>query len=474
MKADPSFSEIMNASSIGWCDKKGDEGVLSIALPIKNADPLELLPVIAEEHQFRFLWDEAKDLSLAAAGYCQKIELAGPKRFELAQRFSDATFGKLTNASPNTYPLARPRILLAFSFFKQAMERLQSHENIPAMQAVLPKWQISRQGESAWLRLNGIVTHEADARELAEHLWIMKEALMSNHKKTITTNTYSLAHYQNSKDWQNSYMPALSKGIELVENGQLNKLVLAVRQSIQLKESLDPLQLLSRLRKQQNGSCRFLWQRKFGEAFFGASPEKLLSLKKGHFYCDALAGTASRNDNGSLLLKSNKDRLEHELVVNEITQQLINEGLEPKRPNKPCLAKFGKLVHLHTPIKAISNNQRALLLAEKLHPTPAVAGLPRKEAISWLRTLEPFERGNYAAPIGWIDSEGETELRVAIRCGTVKGNLLELTAGAGLVKGSIAEKELEEVGLKLTVLADQLAAVQCDPHDKEFKRQSMT
>ena len=76
--------------------------------------------------------------------------------------------------------------------------------------------------------------------------------------------------------------------------------------------------------------------------------------------------------------------------------------------------------------------------------------------MSWLRTLEPFERGGYAAPIGWIDNLGNAELRVAIRSGTVRGNELEITAGAGLVRGSLAEKELQEVGLKLAVLADQL------------------
>ena len=76
--------------------------------------------------------------------------------------------------------------------------------------------------------------------------------------------------------------------------------------------------------------------------------------------------------------------------------------------------------------------------------------------MAWLRTLEPFERGSYAAPIGWIDSAGDAELRVAIRCGHARGTQLDLTAGAGLVRGSVADRELQEVGLKLTVLADQL------------------
>jgi menaquinone-specific isochorismate synthase len=143
-------------------------------------------------------------------------------------------------------------------------------------------------------------------------------------------------------------------------------------------------------------------------------------------------------------------------VVETITDQLRRNGLTPRRRRQPQLARHGNLTHLHTPITAETHGQPVLALAEQLHPTPAVAGLPRRDAMAWLRTLEPFERGSYAAPIGWIDSAGDAELRVAIRCGHARGCELDLTAGAGLVRGSVAERELQEVGLKLAVLADQL------------------
>ena len=81
-----------------------------------------------------------------------------------------------------------------------------------------------------------------------------------------------------------------------------------------------------------------------------------------------------------------------------------------------------------------------------------------EEETAWSQfsELEPFERGAYAAPIGWIDSAGDAELRVAIRSGVLRGSRLELTAGAGLVKGSVPERELQEVALKLEVLQQQL------------------
>ena len=456
MTADPSFSNLLAAASRAWCARTCDEGVLSLALPLDEVDPLYNLPLLADEDPFQFLWDGAPGLCFAAAGQCQSLDLAGPRRFELAQRFSDTTLARLTDATPNAPAQARPKVLLAFSFFENPAERQRSHTCTPAVQAVLPRWQLSRQGKYGWLRLNGVITQQAEARELAEQLWLMAENLLDpNHNSKFfwPSNVRGTTALQ---PWQKCYRPALERGLDLVNNGELNKLVLAVRQSIQLQTPLDPLPVLARLRKQQAGSCRFLWRRSHENAFFGASPERLLSLQRGQLRTDALAGTADPNDDGQKLLKSEKDRREHELVVTSITQQLCNQGLTPRRPRNPQLARHGQLVHLHTPITANANGHTSLNLANALHPTPAVAGLPCREAMAWLRTLEPFERGNYAAPIGWIDTSGDAELRVAIRCGHIRNSVLDLTAGAGLVRGSVVETELQEVGLKLSVLADQL------------------
>ncbi|WP_320666498.1 isochorismate synthase [Prochlorococcus sp. MIT 1307] len=456
MTAGPTFSDILTATAKGWCARKADEPVLSLAVRIKGVDPLCQLPLIAEKEQFRFLWDGSPGRCFAASGRCQSLDISGPRRFELAQRFSDVTLGRLIEITPEAPPYSNPRILLAFSFFEQTSECQRTHGLPPAVQAVLPRWQLCQQGSQSWLRLTAVATHEAEARVLAEKLWLMSQSVtqISEQKERILTNIGSVLSFP--QQWQDCYRPALIRGIDLVNHGILDKLVLAVRQSIWLETPLDPLGMLSRLRRQQTGSCRFLWQRTPDEVFFGASPERLLSLRKGNLQIDALAGTATRQDDERSLLRSDKDLREHELVVASIANQLISEGLVPRRPRRPQLARHGHLVHLHTPINAVAGDKSPLSLVGALHPTPAVAGFPRREAMTWLRTLEPFERGSYAAPIGWIDNSGNAEFRVAIRCGMARGRTLELTAGAGLVRGSIAQRELQEVGLKLAVLADQL------------------
>jgi menaquinone-specific isochorismate synthase len=455
------FPDLLAAALRSWTQHRGDDGVFTMAIPLQGVDPLVQLPLLEAAQPFRFLWDSAPGLSLAASGRCHHLDLAGPKRFELAQRFSDVTLARLIDASPGAPAQARSRVLLAFSFFSNpghpTVDGLHQGSSIPAVQAVLPRWQLSRHGRQGWLRIHGVAQQSADVRDLVEALCSMRERIQAPQAQAcLPTWQGAVGTVQGTKPWQQMYAPALEQAIALVNRGELHKLVLAVRQSISLEAPLDPLPLLARLRQQQAGSCRFLWQHSRYDAFFGASPERLLSLRGGQLRSDALAGTAGQGDNGDALLQSDKDRREHELVVQTITEQLQQQGLQPRRPRRPQLARHGRLVHLHTPITAAADGHQPLVLAGALHPTPAVAGLPRRDAMTWLRNLEPFERGGYAAPMGWIDSAGDAELRVAIRCGHVRGQRLDLTAGAGLVRGSQAERELQEVGLKLAVLADQL------------------
>jgi menaquinone-specific isochorismate synthase len=455
-----SFAALLAAAGRA-ADRSGEDGVLSLALPLACLDPLALLPRLADEEEFRFLWDGTPGLCVAAAGRCQHLELSGPRRFELARRFSQLCLSRLTAMAPQPPPLARPRVLLAFSFFEGP---LGEESGVPGLQAVLPRWQLSRHGRHCWLRLQRTLGGGVTARSMAEELWQKGEELVATAAAVPAIRPGAVAGWAGTADggspsWQRGYRRAVARALELVEAGELRKLVLAVRQELRLPQRLDPLTLLAQLRRSQPGSCRFLWQPAAAEALLGASPERLLTVRQGRLRCDALAGTAALGAEGVAaadLLSSAKDRHEHELVVEAITQALRQRGLTPRQPRHPRLARHGGLLHLHTPITAELRGRHPLVLADALHPTPAVAGLPRRQAMAWLRSLESFDRGNYAAPIGWIDSHGDIDLRVAIRSGRLRGRRLELTAGAGLVRGSHPERELREVGLKLDVLLQQL------------------
>ncbi len=456
MKFDSNFSEILQASRKSWISRKVDECVLSLALPIKTIDPLKHFPVIADQQQFSFLWDLAPDVCIAASGKCQSFELIGQRRFELSQRFVHETFARLIDVVPEAPMQSKPKILFAFTFFEQNSEINRDLDFAPAVQAILPSWQLSAQAGNTWLRLNAVVSQESNVREFAEKIWLMREKLSNFLCSDVSFSEESSLSIKSSQDWESKYRLSLAQGIDLVNSGQLEKLVLAVRQSIVLNKPLNPLAILASLRNHQKYSCRFLWQRSKEESFFGASPERLLSLRQNNMITDALAGTTISGPQDSALLSSEKNLREHQVVISSIYDQLSGLGLSPQSSLQPLLARHGKLVHLHTPISSHLSSQSPLQILNALHPTPAVAGLPRENALKWLRTIEQFDRGLYASPIGWMDTMDNAEFRVGIRCGYARSRNLDLIAGAGIVKGSTVDDELQEVRLKFAVLKDQI------------------
>ncbi|MBC1224506.1 isochorismate synthase MenF, partial [Nostoc sp. UCD120] len=178
---------------------------------------------------------------------------------------------------------------------------------------------------------------------------------------------------------------------------------------------------------------------------------------------DALAGSAPRGKtpaedaaNANRLLNSEKEKHEHSLVLDFITQRLRQLGLSPQIL-APRLRQLSNIQHLWTPISAVvPENIHPFRIVGQLHPTPAVAGASQDVACAEIRRYESFERGLYAAPLGWIDSEGNCEFIVGIRSALIDGDRARLYAGAGIVAGSDPDKEFAEVQLKLQALLKAL------------------
>ena len=137
-------------------------------------------------------------------------------------------------------------------------------------------------------------------------------------------------------------------------------------------------------------------------------------------------------------------------------------GLVGETLPEPEVLRLARLQHLRTPITARIERRSGgvsdmdvLRVAGVLHPTPAVAGTPTAAAVAWLESREAFDRGWYAAPVGWCDLDGNGELRVALRSALVdeKGRAT-LFSGAGIVADSVPADELAETGVKLRALLD--------------------
>lgn len=196
----------------------------------------------------------------------------------------------------------------------------------------------------------------------------------------------------------------------------------------------------------------------------GASPERLMSISDRQLATDALAGSAPRGktpiedaDLANRLIASEKERREHRFVIDFITQRLTELGLTPQLLSAPQLLQLSNIQHLWTPIAAkVPPNIHPLDIVAALHPTPAVAGDPCEVACQEIQRYEAFERGPYAAPLGWVDRNGNSEFIVGIRSALIAGDRARLYAGAGIVSGSNPDKELAEIQLKLQALLKAL------------------
>jgi menaquinone-specific isochorismate synthase len=241
---------------------------------------------------------------------------------------------------------------------------------------------------------------------------------------------------------------------ELTE-GPLKKVVLARELRLVFDDQVEAEDVLNNLYMQQHESFIFAFESN-GDCFIGASPERLVKKHGNEVYSTCLAGSISRGKTeqedlklGQMLLNDQKNLIEHGFVVEMIKEALEESCEEIILPDKPQLMKIRDIQHLYTPvIGKCRNDASLLLLVERLHPTPALGGLPKDEAVVKIRQVEELDRGFYAAPLGWVDYRKNGEFAVSIRSGLIQGDEVSLFAGCGVVADSDSESEYLETSLK--------------------------
>ncbi len=237
---------------------------------------------------------------------------------------------------------------------------------------------------------------------------------------------------------------------------RLDKVVFARVASFGFAEKLDPVALLENLKAGTPDCFHFYFQPEEGGAFVGASPERLFRRRGRTIDSEAVAGTRPRGtsatDDARLLeelLHSDKDRREHEYVRVSIREELAPLADEFYLDAEPSEMKLASGRHLVSRVRAtLRDGVTSLDVLKALHPTPAVGGYPSADAIEAIRAREPFDRGWYAGPVGWIGPDS-AEFAVGIRSGLVQARALSLYSGAGIVEGSTPEAEWDEIECKI-------------------------
>ena len=252
----------------------------------------------------------------------------------------------------------------------------------------------------------------------------------------------------------------VDRAVSLINQGALEKVVLARDLTGEIGSEFDLRPTLNRLLKRYP-SC---WVYSV-DGMFGASPELLVRVSHSQVSARVLAGTAARGTDPSVdlaiskaLAESHKNLAEHEFAV----RSLVN-ALEPfcdhvDADTEPFSLQLPNLWHLASDVHGVLKSQHSVLdLASALHPTAAVAGTPRLEALKLIHELEPFDRGRYAGPVGWIGADGDGEWVIALRGAQIDGNRITAFAGCGVVAESDGQSELTETDLKFQPILGALS-----------------
>ncbi|KAK9806829.1 hypothetical protein WJX72_004058 [[Myrmecia] bisecta] len=242
-----------------------------------------------------------------------------------------------------------------------------------------------------------------------------------------------------------------SGGVPEGEEG-LTKVVLARRSDVQFRGLLDPLALLQTLQERDPRAYQIYLQLPSGATFLGSTPEQLYARSGRSVASEAVAGTRPRGPPGDVekdfwlafdLLRNPKDHVEFTIVRNWVRDALAGVSERVVVDREKSVLKQGAVQHLYGRLSAMLKpdiNDAALLAV--LHPTPAVCGRPREAALSMLTEGEPFDRGFYAGPFA-IAPEPSLGESVA------ETRTISLFAGVGIVQGSDAVSEWQELDLKI-------------------------
>ncbi|NJS09086.1 MAG: isochorismate synthase [Microcoleus sp. CSU_2_2] len=441
--------------------------IVSISQEIYPLDPLAVLQEISESCHRHFYFekrDPIADNSFAIAALDAAIHLtvAGSDRFALAQNFIRSCLASTITIGAERLPFSGPHFFCSFTFFD---ENSTANSYFSPATIFLPKWQITRQQDSCTLVANALVEKDINVKTITENIWETFDRIASHkYRKLRNVINSSISLKQIPVNDASQFKTSVKSALESIESQYFSKIVLSQAINVISQTPFSLIDSLNNLRLSYPDCYVFSTSNGKGQNFIGASPERLISIHNNQLLTDALAGSAPRGKTEAgdaklarELLESEKDIREHQVVIDFIVDRLSKLGITPNFSLVPRLLQLSNIQHLWTPITArIPADIHLLKILAQLHPTPAVAGVPRDIALEQIRRCESCDRSLYAAPLGWIDRRGNGEFAVGIRSALINDDRAILYAGAGIVAGSEPEKELAEIQLKLQPLLNAL------------------
>lgn len=409
----------------------------------------------------RFFWSEpGRELSYVGLGTVYTIETNdSTDRFQRVHQEWEQLM-KEAVVSDNVSGFCGPILFGGFSF---DTEKAQSEmwSDFAHTSFVVPQFMLTVKKGRAWLTMNACVSpHESFDRS--------KYKFDFKHCKSLPPLAIeSISEVYIEEIAPSDWIDAVRKATISIQNGQLEKVVLARTKRLQSEKAFESAKVLRRLLIDQQNTYVFAIERN-DSCFIGATPERLIKRTGDQLLTLSLAGSIGRGVNpsedenlGSFLSKDGKNLHEHMLAVHMIKGAMEELCLKVEATEAPIVFKLKDLQHLATPIHGQAKPTTTLLEAvEALHPTPALGGMPRIPAMHAIRELENMDRGWYAAPIGWLNKELDGEFAAGIRSGLLRNNIAYLFAGCGVVADSDPISEYHETALKFRPMLSALQALE--------------
>lgn len=432
--------------------------LLIVSVPAPLA-PLEGL-FRAAPGEDAFLWHPPEGPSFSALSAAETLRAEGPGRIaSIRRQAADLWAGATRIACGEPPPDAR-------CFGGLSFEPGSAH-HAPWMafgdaRFVLPRFTYCHHQGQAWLSLSARHDEVKDSKQRT-HILTWAESLLGALRSPASQPVWHERQVLERLEMPEQQWAEIVQEVRRrIAANEFEKVVIARKSVWRFDAPMQPANVLEELSRSRDPSTRFA--ARFGAStFLGATPERLVRVRGLEVDSEALAGSSRPGDPGraAQLLESTKERLEHGPVLREIVKALAPLCTQVEHPENPEVRELEHILHLRTPIHArLAAPAHVLDLVQRLHPTPAVGGVPTADAVKFITTHEPVERGWYASPIGWFDANGDGEFVVGLRSGVLEGNRAHLYAGGGIVRDSDPGSEYAETRLKLLALSAALHVVQ--------------
>lgn len=275
-----------------------------------------------------------------------------------------------------------------------------------------------------------------------------KERNLNTRKSVIDIDTVD----QNAKSF---HLKIVASGIEAIAKGSFAKVVLSRKETVAYERN-DPLQTFKRLIANYPNAFVYCWYHPKTGTWLGATPETLVTIKSHEFFTMALAGTQPY-ENTTAVDWGAKEIVEQDMVTAFVVKELSSKVNRIEK-SETYTHKAGTLLHLRTDIKGSigSENMNIGEIISVLHPTPAICGLPKNEAKSFILENENYDRKYYTGFLGELNRDADgintSSLYVNLRCMEIEKNKAIIYVGGGITKDSIPEKEWEETVRKTATM----------------------